>query len=53
MHLYKQTRLQTADQTLLPLCQTQLDADRAAAISSGEPAPNRKIAASSAACCIA
>lgn len=29
MHLYIQTRLQTADQILLPLCQTQSDADRA------------------------
>lgn len=60
MLLCIQTRLQTADQTLFSLYQTQSDADRAvqprllckAAISSNEPVPNRKIAASSAVCCI-
>lgn len=49
MLLYIQTRLQAADQTLL-YRQMQPRLLCKAAISRGEPAPNRKIAASSAAC---
>lgn len=48
MFLYMQTRVQTADQTLLPLHQTQSDAGRAVqpALPSAVPAAYRKTAAS-------